>query len=130
MFALAHDARVMRSDRGYLCMNEIDLPGALTPGFVSLLKLKVGGNATVLRNMILLGHRFTAEECLKYGMADAIVKGSEETIIKSKEIAKLLWAPKAKAGPVFAFLKGEMVKEAYTLLQRGDLGFVEKSLKL
>jgi enoyl-CoA hydratase/carnithine racemase len=41
MFAMAHDFRVMRSDRGYICMNEVDIPGPLSPGMHALLNAKI-----------------------------------------------------------------------------------------
>jgi Delta3-Delta2-enoyl-CoA isomerase len=38
LFAMAHDYRLMRADRGFLCMNEIDLPAALSPPMAALLR--------------------------------------------------------------------------------------------
>lgn len=43
MLALCHDQRVMRSDRGFFCLPEIDLATGqpLTPGMVALIRMKL-----------------------------------------------------------------------------------------
>jgi enoyl-CoA hydratase/carnithine racemase len=63
MLALAHDFRVMREDRGYLCLPEIDLAtGApLTPGMFALLEARLG--PVRLHEMLVTGNRYTAPEC-------------------------------------------------------------------
>ncbi|KAI8366750.1 ClpP/crotonase-like domain-containing protein [Radiomyces spectabilis] len=107
MLALAHDYRVMRSDRGFLCMNEVDLPSPLAPGMTALLRCKT--TPVTFRNMVLQGHRFTAKEALEQGLADAICP-EKEVLDKAKALA-LQWAPKAKSGIVYKQLKDEMYEE-------------------
>lgn len=41
MFAFAHDFRIMRSDRGYLCLPEIDLGMPLTPGMTAVIQYHI-----------------------------------------------------------------------------------------
>ena len=55
MFSIAHDYRVMREDRGFICLNEIDLGMTLTEGMNALVKSKI--DPRVLRAMLLQGHR-------------------------------------------------------------------------
>ncbi len=55
LLAMAHDYRVMRKDRGFLCMNEIDMGVALPLGANALLLAKV--DHRVLRDVILQGKR-------------------------------------------------------------------------
>jgi enoyl-CoA hydratase/carnithine racemase len=55
MMALAHDFRVMRADRGFLCLNEIDIHIPLAPGMSALVKNRLP--ATTLRDMVLTGMR-------------------------------------------------------------------------
>ena len=55
MLALAHDYRVMREDRGYLCLNEIELGMNLTPAMNALVLAKVDRH--VLREVLLQGRR-------------------------------------------------------------------------
>ncbi|KAI9356128.1 ClpP/crotonase-like domain-containing protein [Pilaira anomala] len=112
MLAFAHDYRVMRSDRGYMCMNEVDLPSALHPGMAGILRYKM--TPKTFRDMILQGHRFTAQEALDKDLVDVICPG-DEVLPKAKELA-LKWAPKAKAGIVYKQLKDEMYTDIVRLL--------------
>lgn len=69
MLAMAHDWRVMRSDRGYFCLPEIDLGMPFTLGMRSLLKERLDLRA--FRDIALTGGRFGADECLRLGVVDA-----------------------------------------------------------
>ena len=42
LLAMAHDYRFMRKDRGYICMNEIELPMPLSPAMAALLRCATG----------------------------------------------------------------------------------------
>lgn len=55
MLALCHDYRVMREDRGYLCLNEIDLGMNLTHGMNALVRAKI--DPYHLRAVLLTGKR-------------------------------------------------------------------------
>ncbi|KAG1073319.1 hypothetical protein G6F42_025824 [Rhizopus arrhizus] len=112
MLALAHDYRVMRSDRGYMCMNEVDLPSPLAPGMAGLLRYKM--SPKTYRDMVLQGHRFTAQEALDQELVDIICPG-DQVFDKAKELA-LKWAPKAKSGIVYKQLKDEMYCDIVRLL--------------
>lgn len=68
MLAMAHDWRVMRADRGFFCLPEIDLGMPLAHGMRSLLKEKLGRR--VLRDVILTGGRYGADDCLRLGIVD------------------------------------------------------------
>ena len=41
MFALSHDVRIMREDRGYLCANEIEIGMAIPPAELALFRQKI-----------------------------------------------------------------------------------------
>jgi enoyl-CoA hydratase/carnithine racemase len=94
----------MRSDRGFMCMNEVDLPSPLAPGMAALLRDKI--TPKTFRDMVLQGHRFTAQQALDQELVDIICPGSE-VLDKAKELA-LKWAPKAKSGIVYKQLKDEV----------------------
>ncbi|KAJ3312164.1 hypothetical protein HDU76_002949 [Blyttiomyces sp. JEL0837] len=126
MFAFCHDYRVMRSDRGFICMNEVDMPAALTPGMEAILKAKISSKLA-LRKMIMEGHRFNAAESLKFEMVDEIYEGPEKVIAGAKALAAK-WAPKARAGKVYGHLKTELYTDAVRLLREMDLGFVKAKM--
>jgi enoyl-CoA hydratase/carnithine racemase len=56
MLALAHDVRVMRADRGYFCLPEVDLPLPFTPGMAALIQAKL--DATVAHEAMTTGRRY------------------------------------------------------------------------
>lgn len=62
MLALAHDQRLMREDRGWFCLPEVDLGIPFHPGMDALV------GATLLPDVALramtTGHRFTGDEAL------------------------------------------------------------------
>lgn len=60
MLVLASDYSVMREDRGYFCLPEIDLGMTLIPSMNALVKNKLSGNA--LRDLLLTGKRIGAGE--------------------------------------------------------------------
>ena len=70
LLSLACDHRVMRTERGFLCMNEIDIGFALTPGMNALLDAKLPKH--VMRDTVLQGRRWTAEEAVAQGFVDAV----------------------------------------------------------
>ena len=70
MLAVAHDSRVMRSDRGYFCLPEIDLATgrALTRGMFALLQARLA--PATLHEALVTGRRFTAPSALVAGLVD------------------------------------------------------------
>lgn len=79
MLAMAHDWRVMRSDRGFFCLPEIDLGMPLAHGMRTLLKEKLGKR--VLRDTVLTGGRFAADECLALHIVDQVA--GEEAVVSA-----------------------------------------------
>jgi enoyl-CoA hydratase/carnithine racemase len=75
MLALAHDFRVMRADRGFFCLNEVDIGLPLHPGMIALVKNRLG--PTTLRDVVLTGARIGGTEARERGIADEAVPASE-----------------------------------------------------
>jgi enoyl-CoA hydratase/carnithine racemase len=69
MLVLASDYSVMREDRGFFCLPEIDLGMGLIPSMNALVTHKLTGR--VLRNLLLTGKRVGGREALEYGIVDA-----------------------------------------------------------
>lgn len=70
MLALSHDVRIMRADRGYLCLPEVDLGVVFTPGMTALLSATM--TAPTAHRAMVLGHRFTPTEALAAGLVSEI----------------------------------------------------------
>jgi len=64
MLALAHDFRVMRADRGYVCFPEIDLATGLplTPGMYALLTARLP--PAIANEALITGQRYTGGEAV------------------------------------------------------------------
>lgn len=69
MLVLASDYAVMREDRGYFCLPEIDLGMGLVPSMNALVTGKLGGRA--VRDLLLTGKRIGGREAVEYGIVDA-----------------------------------------------------------
>ncbi|PKI82474.1 hypothetical protein MVES1_003440 [Malassezia vespertilionis] len=80
--ACAHDYRVQNGERGYMCMNEIEFGAPIPTGMMSMLH-SVISNPTVLRKVVLEGHRFPAKEAHAYGFVDIVASGGSEGTLKA-----------------------------------------------
>ncbi|KAJ1950282.1 hypothetical protein FBU59_000755, partial [Linderina macrospora] len=72
MLSLAFDYRVMRRDRGFICLNEVDIRRPMLPGMAAVIKEKITG-LNALRDSVLGGKRFSAEEAKEAGFVDEVV---------------------------------------------------------
>jgi enoyl-CoA hydratase/carnithine racemase len=68
MITLASDYKVMRQDRGFFCLPEVDLNMTLTHRMNALVCGKLTGN--VLRDVLLTGRRVTGPEAEQWGIVD------------------------------------------------------------
>jgi enoyl-CoA hydratase/carnithine racemase len=75
MLALACDAVVMRSDRGYFCLPEADLGLPFTPGMNALITARL--SPPVAHRAMVTGHRFTGTEALAAGIAAELAAEDE-----------------------------------------------------
>lgn len=75
MLALAHDFAVMRSDRGWFCLPEVDLGMPFTPGMSALIQARLS-KATAHEAMIT-GRRYTGEEALAAGIVQKLAPEAE-----------------------------------------------------
>ncbi len=71
MLALACDFRVMRTDRGFFCIPEIDLGLPLAPGMASLIQARLPKLAA--HEAIVTGKRYGGTEALARGIVDYAV---------------------------------------------------------
>lgn len=75
MLALAHDFRVMRADRGFFCLPEVDINVPLAPGMTALIQAKLA--ARVVVETVLTGVRLGGPQCVERGIVDEAVPGPE-----------------------------------------------------
>jgi enoyl-CoA hydratase/carnithine racemase len=70
MLALAHDFRVMRADRGFFCLPEVDIRIPFTPGMAALIQAKLTPQAAVAS--MTTGRRFGGDDAEHFGIVDAV----------------------------------------------------------
>ena len=87
MLALAHDYRVMRSDRGYFCLPEIDLGMPLTPGMTALIASKLPG--PTCHEAIVTGRRYGGRDCEAAQIVHRAV-AEDAVLATAREIAEPL----------------------------------------
>jgi enoyl-CoA hydratase/carnithine racemase len=90
MFALAHDVRIMREDRGFLCANEMQLGLPIPRPELALFKHKVPANAFF--ETVQLSRRWTGHDALKAGIIQGVSSFEElpiEAQKKAEELAPL-----------------------------------------
>nr|GEU89995.1 enoyl-CoA delta isomerase 1, peroxisomal-like [Tanacetum cinerariifolium] len=79
ILAQAHDYVMMRKDRGYLYMSEMDIKLVVPEWFAKLLKCKIG-NPSVLRDVVLRADRVTADVAVAKGIIYSAHVSAEETV--------------------------------------------------
>jgi enoyl-CoA hydratase/carnithine racemase len=88
MLAVAHDYVVMREDRGYWCLPEVDLGLPLTPGMYAVVAAHVPRQA--LHDSALSGRRYSGPEAVAAGIADEVAAEGEvldRAVARAAELA-------------------------------------------
>jgi enoyl-CoA hydratase len=89
--ALAMDWRVMREDRGWLCIPEIDLGLDLPPGNVALIAHVIGSRNC--EYLAFTGQRLSGTEGRHYGLVDELAP-SDQVLARGVAMARRLGAKK------------------------------------
>ncbi|MCW2678844.1 MAG: hypothetical protein JWM62_245 [Frankiales bacterium] len=113
MLALAHDARVMRADRGYFCLPEVDIQIPFTPGMGALIQARLAPQTA--HEAMTTGRRYGGQEALAAGVVDDAVV--EERVLEAAlERARPL---AGKAGATLGAIKEQMYAGPLALLRAG-----------
>ena len=108
LLAASCDYRVMREDRGWLCMAEVDVGVPIDPELMALLAAKLP--PATLRTSVLEGHRYPGTEALAAGWVDALAPEDELLSAAVERAAGLA----SKGRDIFAAIKrglwGEIAK--------------------
>jgi enoyl-CoA hydratase/carnithine racemase len=75
MLALCHDFRVMRSDRGFFCLPEVDIKIPFTPGMNSLITTRMP--KTSAHQLMVTGKRIGGDEARRLDIVNEAVTADE-----------------------------------------------------
>ena len=114
MFSLAHDFRVMRADRGYWCLPEVDINIPFIPGMSALIQARL--TPQVAHEAMTTARRFGGADAAGAAIVDRAV-GEDEVRPVALEIAR---ANVGKAGPALGTIKARMYAPVLDLLRDKD----------
>lgn len=99
MLAICHDHRVMREDRGFWCLPEVDLGMPFTQGMNALIPARIPPMAA--HTAMVTGKRFAGPDAVAAGIVDELAKDAD-VLPRAVAVAQEL-AP--KAGPNLAGIR-------------------------
>lgn len=102
MLSLAHDFRVMRADRGYWCLPEVDINIPFSPGMAALVQARLAPQTA--HEAMVSGRRYGGMDAAAAGIVDRAV---DEDAVRATAI-ELASAQVSKAGDTLGTIKARM----------------------
>lgn len=115
MLALCHDFRVMRADRGYFCLPEVDIHIPFSQGMSALIQARLAPQ--VAHEAMTTGRRYGGTEAAAAAIVDATAPEGAVLETAVERAAALA----AKASPTLGLIKGRMYAPALRLLREAAL---------
>lgn len=101
-WALAHDQRVMRADRGFVCLPEVHLGMGFTDGMSSIVRARLAPGPA--HEAMTTGRRYGGQDAVAAGIVDVAV-GADEVLPTAIERATALAVVR---GDAYASIKRQM----------------------
>jgi Delta3-Delta2-enoyl-CoA isomerase len=114
MLALAHDFRVMRADRGFFCLPEVDIDLPFSRGMSALVQARLP--VRTAHEAMTTGRRYGGTDALAAGIVDAVAH-ADDVFSTALELARPL---AGKAGPTLGTIKARMYASALAALRDTD----------
>ena len=114
MLALAHDFRVMRADRGFFCLPEVDINIPFTRGMSGLIQGRLSHKTA--HEAMTTGRRYGGTDALAAGIVDAVAH-EDDVLSSAIELARPL---AGKAGTTLGTIKERMYADALAALRDTD----------
>jgi len=115
MLALAHDFRVMRADRGFFCLPEVDINIPLAPGMTALIKCRF--SPQTFRDTILSGARIGGTDAVQRGIVDEAAAAPD---VLARAVARAAGLA-SKDRATYGALKRGMYADVFAILDAGSL---------
>jgi enoyl-CoA hydratase/carnithine racemase len=113
MLALAHDFRVMRADRGFFCLPEVDIHIPFSAGMAALIQSRL--QPQVAHEVMTTGRRYGGTDALAAGIVDATAGEAEVLSLAVQRAAALA----GNATPVLGAIKKGMYAPVLSVLRDG-----------
>ncbi|HEY2297375.1 MAG TPA: enoyl-CoA hydratase-related protein [Jatrophihabitans sp.] len=114
MVTLAHDFRVMRADRGFFCLPEVDINIPFTRGMGGLIQGKL--TPKTAHEAMTTGRRYGGTDALAVDIVDAVAH-EDDVLTSAIEMARPL---AGKAGTTLGIIKSRMYADALAALRDVD----------
>ena len=112
MLALSHDFRIMRADRGYFCLPEVDLGLPFTNGMRELITSRL--SKQVAHESMVTGRRYSGDQAADAAIVDQ-ARPESEVLTAALALANSL---ATKAGPTIAKIRSDMYSVALDALDQ------------
>jgi enoyl-CoA hydratase/carnithine racemase len=113
LLALGHDVRIMRDDRGFFCLPEVDISIPFSPGMSAMIQGRLTPNTA--HEDMSTGRRYGGTDALEAGIVNQALP-LDELLPAATEIAHSL---ASKAGPTLQTIRTTMYRQAIDLMS-GD----------
>ncbi|MFF2995338.1 enoyl-CoA hydratase-related protein [Streptomyces sp. NPDC057950] len=111
MLSLAHDFRVMRSDRGFWCLPEADINIPFSPGMSALIQARLAPQTA--HEAMVTARRYGGSDAAAAGIVDQAVA---EDVVRSTAV-EIAHAQLSKAGDTLGTIKARMYGSALASLR-------------
>jgi enoyl-CoA hydratase/carnithine racemase len=111
MLAVAHDFRVMRADRGFFCLPEVDIHIPFTPPMAALIQARLSKKTA--HEAMTTGRRYGGADAAAAGIVDEAA-GEDEVLARAVQRAGAL---AGKPGATLGAIKEGMYSETLALLR-------------
>ena len=115
MLALAHDFRVMRADRGFFCLPEVDIHIPFTPGMSALIQARLAPQ--VAHEAMTTGRRYGGTDAAAAGVVDATAAEGAVLDAAVERAAALA----GKASPTLGTIKSRLYAPVLATLRAAAL---------
>ena len=116
MLAICHDHRVMREDRGYWCLPEVDLGMPFTEGMNALIPARIP--PMTAHEAMVTGRRYSGADAVAAGIVNEVAP-EEQVLPRAVEVARSL---ASKAGPNLAGIRSHLHAHVIGHLQGTERG--------
>ena len=115
LLALANDVRVMRADRGFFCLPEVDISIPFAPGMSALIQSKLSPDTA--QEAMLTGRRYGGIDALEAGLVSQALS-EDELVPVATEWAR---SQSGKAGPTLRTIRTTMYRHVIDQLGPGTV---------